>query len=84
MRPIVEFCVNNMHHGTDAIMQRLEQNPEYDVIEYGCLGNCGECYLFPFAYVNGDIVAAETADALYDSIMKKIEEVQQWDQFDID
>ncbi|MCG7410489.1 YuzB family protein [Paenibacillus sp. ACRRX] len=84
MRPIIEFCVNNMHHGTDAIMQRLEQNPEYDVIEYGCLGNCGECYLFPFAYVNGEIVAAETADALYDSIMKMIEEVQQWDQFDID
>ena len=84
MRPIIEFCVNNMHHGTDNVMKRLEGNPEYDVLEYGCLGNCGECYMFPFALVNGEIVAGETADELYDKIMIKIEEVKAWEQLDID
>lgn len=77
MRPIIEFCASNMHHGTDVVMKKLEGNPDYDVIEYGCLGNCGECYLFPFAMVNGEIVAAETADKLFDEISKKIKEVEE-------
>lgn len=84
MRPIIEFCVNNMHHGTDTVMKRLEGNPEYDVLEYGCLGNCGECYMFPFAFVNGEIIAGETADELYDKIMNKIDEIKAWEQLDID
>lgn len=72
-KPIIEFCAGNMHHGTDDVMKRLEAEPDkYEVIEYGCLGNCGECYLFPYAYVNGEIVAAETAEQLYDRIMEAI------------
>jgi uncharacterized protein YuzB (UPF0349 family) len=76
IKPIVEFCASNMHHGTDRVMKRLEEDPELEVIEYGCLGNCGECYLFPFAIVNGEIVAAETADELFDRIMASIKEQQ--------
>jgi uncharacterized protein YuzB (UPF0349 family) len=76
-RPIIEFCASNMHHGTDAVMRRLEAEPDkYEVIEYGCLGNCGECFLFPYAYVNGEIVVAETADELYDKILEFIREQQ--------
>lgn len=76
-RPIIEFCASNMHHGTDAVMRRLEAEPDkYEVIEYGCLGNCGECFLFPYAYVDGEIVAAETADELYDKILAFIRERQ--------
>ncbi|WP_127570353.1 YuzB family protein [Paenibacillus xylaniclasticus] len=74
MKPIIEFCASNMHHGTDKIMNKLEQDPDYEVIEYGCLGNCGECYLFPFALVDGEIVAAETAEQLYDEIVKMTSE----------
>ncbi|SDE03658.1 Uncharacterized protein YuzB, UPF0349 family [Paenibacillus sp. UNCCL117] len=76
MRPIIEFCASNMHHGTDKLMQELEANPEYDVLEYGCLGNCGECYLFPFALVNGEIVAAETAEGLGQAVRAKIKEIE--------
>jgi len=76
MRPLIEFCTNNMHHGTDQVMKQLEENPDYDVIEYGCLGNCGECYLYPYALVNGDFVTAESADELYESIMAKIKEIE--------
>jgi uncharacterized protein YuzB (UPF0349 family) len=80
MRPIIEFCVNNMHHGTDQVMKKLESNPEYDVIEYGCLGNCGECYLSPYAYVNGEIVPAPTPDELYEAILAKISELEEFDK----
>jgi uncharacterized protein YuzB (UPF0349 family) len=80
MRPIIEFCTNNMHHGTDQVMKRLEENPDYDVIEYGCLGNCGQCYAEPYALVNGDLISASTADALYEQIIKAIEAYE--NQFD--
>lgn len=76
MRPIIEFCASNMHHGTDQVMKKLEENPEYDVIEYGCLGNCGQCFLVPYALVNGDIVEAVTADELYEKIKLKIIEIE--------
>ncbi|TDF98901.1 YuzB family protein [Paenibacillus piri] len=81
MRPIIEFCTNNMHHGTDKLMQELEANPDYDVIEYGCLGNCGECYMFPYALVNGEIVAAATAEELKQQVYNKIKEIE--DMFDL-
>lgn len=73
MRPIIEFCNSNMALGTDTIMKKLEENPDYDVIEYGCLGNCGECYTFPYAMVNGEIIVAETPEELYDRIITAIQ-----------
>jgi uncharacterized protein YuzB (UPF0349 family) len=69
---IVEFCVSNMHHGTDQVLAKLEELPHIEVIEYGCLGNCGECFLSPYALVNGESVVAETADQLYDLILETI------------
>ena len=80
MRPLIEFCTNNMHHGTEKIIQKLEADPDLDVIEYGCLGNCGECYMFPYALVNGERVVAETPDELYDKIMEKIRELEELDR----
>jgi len=70
---VVEICVSNAHHGTEEIMQRLQQDPRIDVIEYGCLGNCGECYLAPFAMVDGVTVAVESTDELFGAIMHEIE-----------
>ena len=55
-------------------MESLENDPELDVdvLEYGCLGYCGECYMLPFALVNGDLVQAETAEELLDKIKAKL------------
>jgi uncharacterized protein YuzB (UPF0349 family) len=57
-------------------MKALEKNPEFDVIEYGCLGNCGECYSNPYALVNGEIISADSADELYELIITKIKEIE--------
>jgi uncharacterized protein YuzB (UPF0349 family) len=76
MRPIIEFCTNNMHHGTEKLMKKLEQNLDYDVIEYGCLGNCGECYLAPYALVNGEVIAEATVEQLEEAITAKIKEIE--------
>ena len=72
LRPTIEFCASNMHHGTDRIMEQFEQDDEYEVVEYGCLGNCGECYLLPFALVNGTIVSAESCDELHEAILSSL------------
>ncbi|MBM7592017.1 YuzB family protein [Brevibacillus fulvus] len=76
MKPLVEFCSSNLSSYTQSVMERLEQDTELDVdvVEYGCLGHCGECYMAPFALVNGDYVAAETAEELYEKIKQKIRE----------
>lgn len=72
LKPIIEFCSSNMHHGTDRLMEQYELDPDVEVIEYGCLGNCGECYLFPFAMVDGEIVSAESVEELEAAIREKI------------
>jgi len=77
MRPIIEFCSSNAQHGTDRVMAALEINPEYDVIEYGCLGNCGECFARPYALLNGEVVAADSAAELHRLILEKIREAEE-------
>ncbi|WP_138754872.1 YuzB family protein [Paenibacillus sinopodophylli] len=71
---MIEFCASNMHHGTDRIMNIFEENDDYEVTEYGCLGNCGECYANPFALVDGAIISAETTDELHQNILKAIDQ----------
>lgn len=73
MNHIVEFCTNNMHHGTADIVRRLEARPDVDAIEYGCLGHCGLCFLEPYALVDGEYVSADTAEQLYERIIRKLE-----------
>jgi uncharacterized protein YuzB (UPF0349 family) len=82
MRPIIEFCVNNMASGSEKVMKELEVNPDYDVIDYGCLGNCGECYTNPYALVNGEIVSGESPEQLLDNIHKVIKQMEE--EFNLD
>lgn len=76
MKPIIEFCANNAGFGTDIILSRLKDQWGYEVIEYGCLTGCGMCYMSPYAMVNGETVEAETAEALYDRILERIQEIE--------
>lgn len=82
-KPIIEFCVSNMHHGTEEVMRKFEQDDNFEVEEYGCLGNCGECYLLPYALVDGTIVTAEHVDELYSNIIKFLKQ-QEEDQAAMD
>lgn len=84
MRPIIEFCASNIGHGTEPLKQKLEQNLEYDVVEYGCLNNCGQCYLQPFAMVDGEIIEADSPEELEQAIEAAIQEAAAWDSLDID
>ncbi|CAM3350322.1 DUF1450 domain-containing protein [Brevibacillus invocatus] len=76
MKPLVEFCASNVASYTQAVVDALENDPELDVdvLEYGCLGYCGECYMEPFALVNGKLVQAPSAEALLDKIKKELQD----------
>ncbi|HZG76987.1 MAG TPA: YuzB family protein [Paenibacillus sp.] len=77
MNRLIEFCASNAHHGTETIVRRLEaERPDVETIEYGCLGNCGMCYLEPYVLVDGEIVAAESAEELYEKIIHKLNEAE--------
>lgn len=80
MRPLIEFCASNQFEGTDTLLRRLEDNPDLDVLEYGCLGNCGECYALPYALVNGEVVAGKDTEDLYRAIQAKITELEAFDR----
>lgn len=77
MRPIIEFCAGNAHFGTDKALKPLEDDCDCEIIEYGCLTNCGQCYLAPFALVNDEMVEAPTAEELYAAVLRKIKELEQ-------
>jgi uncharacterized protein YuzB (UPF0349 family) len=74
MRGIVEFCQSNLSAGTDRVKEELEKEKDLDVIEYGCLGHCGECYEYPFALVNGNVVMGTSTKDLLEKVKKAIEE----------
>ncbi|WP_408007489.1 YuzB family protein [Pseudalkalibacillus sp. A8] len=74
MRPIIEFCVSNLANGSQSAREVLERDPNLDVIEYGCLGNCGQCFRSPYALVNGEYVPGETPEELVDNIYQYLEE----------
>lgn len=57
--------------GSYIVFEELKKNPDADVIEYGCLGQCSRCARQPFVLVEGMVVEAQTAVEL----IKKIEQL---------
>lgn len=74
MKPIIEFCLSNLASGSQRAKEKLENDPNLDVIEYGCLGHCGKCYDEPFVLVNGEYVSGKNNEELIDNIYKYLDE----------
>ncbi|MBD7945737.1 MULTISPECIES: YuzB family protein [Psychrobacillus] len=74
MNPMVEFCISNLANGSQEAFDILEQDPDLDVLEYGCLSYCSLCSETLFAIVNGDVVEGESSEDLVAKIYKYIEE----------
>lgn len=74
MKPIIEFCVSNLASGAGKAMEKLEKDPNLDVIEYGCLSHCDICARTFFALVNGEVVRGNDPDDLVENIYKFLEE----------
>jgi uncharacterized protein YuzB (UPF0349 family) len=74
VKPIIEFCVSNLANGSQKALEQLEKDPNLDIVEYSCLGYCGQCYESLFALVNGEAVEGETAEELVKNIYQFLEE----------
>lgn len=74
IRPIIEFCISNLASGSQKALEKLERDPNLDIIEYGCLSYCGKCASSLYALVEGEVVTGETPDELVDNIYKHLEE----------
>lgn len=74
MNPIVEFCMSNLASGSQQALSKLEKDPNLDVVEYACLGNCELCIEGPYALVNGDFVSGEDAETLVRNIYQHLED----------
>ncbi|ARI76695.1 YuzB family protein [Halobacillus mangrovi] len=74
MNPLIEFCINNLANGAQEAMEELEKDPDLDVVEYGCLSNCGLCSQFLYALVDGERIIADTPKELVDHIYQHLEE----------
>lgn len=83
MRPLVEFCVSNLTPEVEKVKEELEKDPDIDVVEYGCLNHCSECYVQPYALVDGEYIAADSGPELLKAIRKAIEEQEDiWGELD--
>lgn len=74
MNPLVEFCVSNLANGAQDAFDILENDPDVDVLEYGCLSYCTKCSETIYALVNGEMVEADTPDELTKKIYQFIED----------
>lgn len=74
MKPIIEFCISNVASGSQKAMEKLEKDPNLDVIEYGCLSVCGKCSQSHFALVNGEVVTGESPEELVENTYNFLEE----------
>jgi uncharacterized protein YuzB (UPF0349 family) len=73
MKPLIEFCVSNLASGSQEAFEQLEKDFEVDVMEYGCLGFCGQCAESLFALVDGEPVTGNSPEELVKNIYKYIE-----------
>jgi uncharacterized protein YuzB (UPF0349 family) len=74
IQPIIEFCVSNLASGSQKALEKLEKDPNLDIVEYGCLSYCGKCARSLFALVNGEVVTGNTPDELVENIYIFLEE----------
>lgn len=74
MNPLIEFCVSNLANGAQEAFEILENDPNVDVLEYGCLSYCTRCSETIYALVNGEMVEADTPEELTKKIYQFIED----------
>ncbi len=70
---VVQFCENNFIHGTEEVAAKLRQNfPDIKIDAESCLSYCSDCAVGPYALVNDELIQADSADDLYEEIVKNL------------
>ncbi|WP_428911162.1 YuzB family protein [Niallia sp. Krafla_26] len=72
-RTLIEFCITNLANGAQKARAELERDSNLDVVEYGCLSQCGKCHHTLYALVNGEVVMGENSEQLVENIYDYID-----------
>lgn len=71
----IDFCRSNVDLFTSELYEQLRaMEPEVRVSRYGCLANCGECSEKPYAFVDDEIISAETVAELKEKIFSVVKQ----------
>lgn len=73
-KPLIEFCASNLASGAHEAKESLVQDDSLDVIDYGCLGYCGQCGNSLFVLVDGEVVKGKDSKELVGNIYRFLEE----------
>ncbi|WP_270179879.1 DUF1450 domain-containing protein [Alkalihalobacillus sp. CinArs1] len=68
----IEFCKGNLRNNK-KVWKALESYGNVELVDYGCLGYCGNCFEESFAIVDGVLVSSTDADQLLDKILSALE-----------
>ena len=74
-RTLIEFCISNLANGAQQARAILEGDSNFDIVEYGCLSNCGKCNHTLYALVDGEVVMGENSEQLVESIYEYIDQI---------
>ena len=72
-RILIEFCISNLANGAQKAREVLERDYDFDIIEYGCLSNCGKCRHSFYALVDGEVVMGENPEQLVENIYQFVD-----------
>ncbi|WP_163654715.1 DUF1450 domain-containing protein [Listeria sp. PSOL-1] len=72
MKPLVEFCVNNLASGAFEVYDTLLKDENVDVIQYDCLAHCELCGRSLFALVEGVVVSGRSKEELLKKIYQQL------------
>lgn len=68
----VEFCAINLGTHSYKVKSIIEKEPDVEVITFGCLKNCSNCFKQQYAKVNGEIVTGDTPELLIENIFQRM------------
>ncbi len=74
MEKLIEFCQTNLAQGTWLVKEQLENREGLIILDYECLGHCELCSQKPFALLEGEIVAYETKEQLFENLNNFIQQ----------
>lgn len=73
MNPLVECCEQNLAKGGAEVFDR-ELSEQVDLVTYSCLSECDTCAIHFFTLFEGEMIKADSPEALKARITEQLKE----------
>lgn len=72
MKPLIEYCEQNLAKGTKLLLSDNEISESSDAITYSCMHECSLCAQTYFALFEGECITGETPEILLKKMKRAI------------